>query len=339
MAGTAFLVPNGTAGVIAETVRGTTPASGTVFYIPVVDPAVNPVATFLDDGAMRGSPVDLYDMVQGVRHDEFDHKSFLYADTFPVYVKALLGGTDTVTTSTTSYSHAIPLLNAAATGSQPPSYSWCNFDGANYFILPGAQAASMNLTFGAEAAAEATMKWICNSYVDSTSAPTPFTSTSFSAEHLIPAWNTTVSIAASTFTNVVNGELTIDRKTAPIFTMGSETSYANFAGGISVTGKFTLVVATNADAFSISSSTGSALVRATKALVITLTDPNDINTSIHDSVSFTMSQVQFHTPKRHVGKNWLEIDVEFAAEGDSTDATTGYSPIKATIVNGIVAAF
>ena len=339
MAGTAFLVPNGTAGVIAETVRGTTPASGTVFYIPVVDPAVNPVATFLDDGAMRGSPVDLYDMVQGVRHDEFDHKSFLYADTFPVYAKALLGGTDTVTTSTASYSHAIPLLNAATTGSQPVSYSWCNFDGANYFILPNSQAQSLNLTFGAEAAAEATMKWICNPYADSSTAPSPFTSPSFTAEHLVPAWDTTVSIAASGFTNVYNGELTIDRKTSPIFTMGTQAPYANFAGGISVKGKFTLVVSTNADPFSISTTTGSALTRSTKAVVLTLTDPNDIHSTINDSISFTMSQVQFHDPKRHVGKNWLEIDVEFEAEAESTDATTGYAPIKATIVNGIVAAF
>ena len=346
MAGTAFLIPNGTAGLVKEVTRGTTPGSGTVFYIPVIDPAVTPDQRFLLDGALRGSPIDPadgggYDMVQSVRTDSFDHKSMVYADTFPVYMKALLGGTDTVTTTTTSYSHSIPLLNAAATGSQPVSYSWCNFDAANYFILPGSQAASLNLTFGAEAAAEATMKWISNLYVDSTSAPAPFTSTSFTAEHAIPSWDASITIGGgSPITYIESGEMTIDRKTAPIFTMGTQGAYANFAGGISVKGKFTCVVATNADPFSISTTTGYALTRITKAVVITLTDPNDINTAIHDSVSFQMTACQFQNVKRvQSSKNYLTLEVEFNAEANTTDTASGSAPLTFTGVNGISAAF
>ena len=339
MAGTAFLVANGTAGWVKEVTPGTTPGTGTVFFIPVIDPVINPMQLFLDDAALRGSPVGLYDMVQGVRHDEFDHKSYVYADTFPVYVKALLGGTDTVTATTTSYSHSIPLLNAATTGSQPPSYSICVFDGANYLIVPGARASSLNLTFGAEAAAECTLKWSGNPYADSTSAPAPFTSPSYSAEHPIPAWNATISMAGSSLAYISSGELTIDRKTAPIFTMGTASPYTNFVGPIEVSGKFTAVVATNADPFSISTTAGFALTRAPKAVVITLTDPNDINTAIHDSISFTMTDVQFTDPKRVKGKDYLELEVAFKAEGDTTDAASGYSPIIATLVNGVSAAF
>jgi hypothetical protein len=344
MAGTAFLVPNGTAGWIKEVTRGTTPGSGTCTYIPVVDPAVSPDQTLLGDFALRGSPVGNdgggYDQVLGVRHDEFDHKTPVYADTFPLFIKALLGGVDTVTTTTASYSHSIPLLNAATTGSQPPSYSICNFDSANYFILPGSQAASMNLTFGAEAMAEATMKWICNPYADSSTAPAPFTSTSFSSEHLIPAWDATITFAGgSAITYIQSGELTIDRKTAPIFTMGTKAPYTNFAGGIEVTGKFTCVVATNADPFSISTTSGYALSRDPIALVITLTDPADVHTSINDSVSFQMTQTQFENVKRTTGKNFLEISVDFKAEADTTDAATGYAPLIFTGVNGISAAF
>src|ERR1700733_5856435 len=129
MAGTAFLVPNGTTGFVKEVTRGTTPGSGTVFYVPITDPVVAPMINWIKDEALRGSPVDLYNVVPAARHDEFDHKSWLYADTFPFYMNALLGGVDTVTTTTSSYSHSIPLLNNAATGSQPASYSICNFDG------------------------------------------------------------------------------------------------------------------------------------------------------------------------------------------------------------------
>jgi hypothetical protein len=281
----------------------------------------------------------LYDMVQGNRHDEYDHKSYCYADTFPFFMKALLGGTDTVTATTASYSHAIPLLNTPATGCQPPSYSMCDFDGANFFVLPGAQASDLALTFGAEVASDAQMKWITNSYADATSAPAPFTALSESAEHLIPGWDTTISVAGTPLTYIASGELKLDRKTAPIFTMGNQTSFANFAGPIDVTGKFTAVVNSNADIWSTPSATGFALVNTEKALVITMTDPNDLHTAIHDSISFTMTNVQFYNPKRVRVKDYLEIEVEFAATADVTDATTGYAPLKATIVNGIAAAF
>jgi hypothetical protein len=337
MAGNAFLVANGYVGAVAEVTRGTTPGSGTAFWIPTENPAVVPMQTFLDDKALRGSPVELYDMVQGVRHDELDFKSYLYADTFPVYIKALFGGTDTVTPTTASYSHVIPLLNSASTGSQPLSYSLCVFDGANFFTMPGGQASSLNLTYGAEVAADATVKWITNPYVSATSAPAPFTSLSMTAEHLIPSWDATITIGGSSISYIQSGDMVIDRKTAPIFTMGTASPYTNFAGPISVSGKFTCVVASNADPFS--TGTGFALTRAQEAIVLTLTDPNDVHTSINDSISVTMTQAQFHNSKRTLGKTYTELEIEFAAEADTTDATTGYSPLKATIVNGISAAF
>lgn len=338
MAGNAYLVANGYLGFIKEVTRGTTPSSGTVFYVPVTTPQVSPMQTFLDDGALRGSPVALYDAVQGVRHDEFDHKSFLYADTFPVYVSALLGGTDTVTTTSSSYSHSQPLLNAASTGSQPPSYSICNFDGANWFTLANSQGASLAISAGADAAAEATLKWISNPYTSATSAPTPFTSLSTSTEHLIPSWNSTITLAGSPITYVESLDLLIDRKTAPIFTDGTQAPYSNFAGPIEVTGKFTCVVASNADPFSTGTG-GYALTRTPQTLTIALTDPNDVHSAINDSITFQMSQVQFENVKRTQGKQYLSLDVEFKAEANSTDAASGFSPIKIITVNGISAAF
>ena len=46
-----------------------------------------------------------------------------------------------------------------------------------------------------------------------------------------------------------------------------------------------------------------------------------------------MTQAQFQNVKRTRGKAYTEVEVEFTANADATDATTGYSPIQANIVN------
>jgi hypothetical protein len=331
----AFLSANSYMGLVVEATRGTLPTGGTPVYIPVTTPQVTPMQTFLRDEAFRSSPVMVYDQVQGVRHDEYDAKFYLFADTFGNFVKAVLGGTDTVTPGTpgVSNTHVIKLLNSASTGSQPPSYSILDFDGANYFTITGAQADSINLTFGAEAAADATVKFFGNPYTSYTSAPAPFTTSSFSTEHMIPAWDTSISVGGTTFNYIQTGELKLERKTAPIFTMGSQAPLTNFAGPIEVTGKFTAIVNSNNDVWSTGTN-AEALTRSPQAVVITLTDPNDSTSSVQHSVSFTMTAAQFYNVKRVRSKEYTEIEVEFTANANSTDASgTGYSPISATIVN------
>ena len=320
-------------GLVVEATRGTLPTGGTPVYIPVTGPQITPQQTFLRDEAFRGSPTLVYDQVQGVRHDEYDAKFYLFADTFGNLVKATLGGTDTVTGSTV-YTHNIKLLNNAAVGSQPQSYSIFDFDGANQFVMTGAQADSLNITFGAEAAADATVKFFANPYTSYTTPPAPFTTLSFPAnpEHMIPAWDTTISVGGTTFNYIQTGELKLERKTAPIFTMGSQAPLTNFAGPLEVTGKFTAVVNSNSDVWSIGTN-AEALTRSPQAVVITLTDPNDASSSVQHSISFTMTAAQFHNVKRVRSKEYTEIEVEFTANADATDATTGYSPIQATIVN------
>ena len=91
-----FLTANSQFGLIVEATRGTLPSSGTTYYLPVVTPQVSPMQKFLRDEALRGSPVSLYDNVAGVRHDEYDVKGYVYADSFPILLRAILGGTDTV---------------------------------------------------------------------------------------------------------------------------------------------------------------------------------------------------------------------------------------------------
>jgi len=326
-----FLTANSYLGMVIETTEGTLPTSGTSYWLPVTTPQITPNQMFLRDEALRGSPTTVYDQVAAVRHDEFEFKTFLFADTFPVLLRSILGGTDTKTGSG-PYSHTIKVLNSPSTGSQPPTYSILDFDGANYFTVTGAQADTLGLTFGADAAAEATVKYMGNPYTSYTSAPTVFATQSLSAEHLIPAWNTVVSIGGTTYTNVSTGEISINRKTQPIFTLGTQAPYNLFAGPIEVTGKFTFVINSTADVFSTGSG-AYGLTRSPEAIVVTLTDPNDATSGTQHSVAFTMSAAQIHNIKRTRGKEYTELEVEFTANANQTDSATGYSPIQATVIN------
>jgi hypothetical protein len=336
MAGTAFLSANSFHGLAKEATRGTLPASGAV-YLPVMTPAITPNQVFLRDAALRGSPVETYDMVQGVRHDELDAKYPLYADTFPNLLVAVLGSTDTVT-GTGPYTHVIGLLNNAATGSQPPSYSLMGFDGANYFTMTGSQAASLDIQFSSEQTADGTVKWIGNPYTSATAAPAPFTALSLSTEAMVPGWSVGVTVGGTSFSYISSGNVMIERKTAAIFTAGAQAPYTNFAGPITVTGKFTGLVATNADTWSTSAS-ATALTRSPQAVVVTFTDPNDQTSATNHSIALTMTAVQFEKPKRTVGKEYTEIEVEFEARGNTTDAISGYAPVKTTTINGTSLAY
>ena len=356
----AFLVANSYLGLAKEATPGTTQttAPGTaaqLAWIPVTSPQVTPTQVFLRDEALRGSPVMVYDQVQGVRHDEVDFKTYGYADTFPLLVASILGGTYTPSTSGAT-THTIPLLNSPSTGSQTPSYTILDFDGANWFIMNGARAASLAMTFGAETPLDGTVKFIANPYTSSTSYPTfagvlSTSAPNISAEAMIPAWDTTITISGTSIGYIQSGELTMDRKTAPIFTMGQQGPRVNFAGPLEVSGKFTAVVDTNADPFSTTSTysagstTGTAygLFRSASniPLVVTFTDPNDSTSGTNHSMKFTMSDVQFHDVRRIRGKDFTEVEVNFTAQGNTTDAASGagYSPVKFTAVNGQTAAY
>ena len=337
MANNAFLTANSYLGMVIETTEGTLPTTGTAYWLPVTSPQITPQQMFLRDEALRGSPTTVYDQVQGVRHDEFEFKTYLFADTFPVLLRSSLGGADTKTGSG-PYTHAIKVLNNPATGSQPPTYSILDFDGANYFTVSGAQCDTLGITFGAEAAAEVTVKYLGNPYVSYTSAPTVFATQSLSTEHLIPAWDTALTIGGTSYNNVTTGEISIARKTQAIFTLGTQAPYNLFAGPIEVTGKFTFVVSSTSDVFSTGSS-AYGLTRSPEAISITLTDPNDATSGTQHSVNFTMSAAQIHSVKRTRGKEFTELEVEFTANANSTDASTGYAPIQATIINSTSASY
>jgi Phage tail tube protein len=324
-----FLTANSFLGLGIEGSRGV--ASSSMKWIPITSPQVTPMQTFLRDEALRGSAVSVYDHIAGVRHDEYDAKGYLFPDTFPVLLRGILGGTDTITGSSAPYTHTIPLLNNNATGSQPPSLTIQDFDGANAFQILGAQMSNLDLTFGAEAAVEWASKFTGNGYTVLGSAP----SASYSpANPFVPGWDVSVSIGGSALTYIAEGSLKIERSAAPIFTMGTQTPRVNFAGPISVTGSITAIVDSTSDLFTTGGS-AYGLYRNAQPMVLTLTDP-----VTNYATALTMTKVQFTDPKRTRGKAYVQVEVSFEAQANTTDSGgTGYAPIKSVTTNSISTAF
>ena len=334
---TAYASRNGYLAIVKEATYGTSPTTGFSF-IPVADDvAITLGQKFLANEALVGSPVQTIDEVQGVRSDEITFKCSLYADTFPLLVVAALGGTDAVTGSG-PYTHVIKLLNAASTGSQHPSFSIMLFDGSNYWMMAGCRLDTLEIPFTSDGTTEATAKFIGNPAAPTTSAPTGTGSPTFSSEVMIPGWSVAVTVATISLAYIQSGTLTISRSTQALFAEGSQTAYLNFAGPIKVTGKMTAIVATQSDPWS-AASPAQALTRDQVATVLTFTDPNDQTASTNHSIAFTMTKNQFMEPKRTQGKLYVEVESNFEAVSNTTDGSTGYSPIQSSIINGTATAY
>ena len=289
--------------------------------IPVSSPQVTPMQTFLRDEAFRGSPATVYNQVAGVRHDEYEAKFYLFPDTFPLLAYAALG-TDTPT-GTTPKVHTVTLKNDATTGSQPPSCSIIDFDGQQAFQMVDAQLTDLKLTFGAEAAVEATTKFIAQPW---TQVSTPG-SLSIGSNTFVPGWDVALSIGGTSSAVLVDGELNINRNSVPIFTAGQQSPFKTWAGPIEVTGRLKFVVEST-DPILLTANGKYALTQSPQPVVLTFTEPTTTYTTI-----VTMTSVQFQDAKRTRDKAYVEVEANFTANANTTDAASGFSPIKIVAQN------
>ena len=301
----------GTAGTLSSVLK----------TIPVSSPQVTPMQTFLRDEAFRGSPATVYNQVAGVRHDEYEAKFYLFPDTFPLIAYAALG-TDTVT-GTTPKVHTVTLKNDATTGSQPPSVSIIDFDGQQAFQMLDAQATDLKLTFGAEAAIEATTKFVAQPW---TQVSTP-SSLTIGSNTFVPGWDVALTIGGTSSAVLVDGEVNLTRSAVPIFTAGQQNPYRTWAGPIEVTGRLKFVVEST-DPILLTANGKYALTQSPQPVVLTFTEPTTTYTTV-----VTMTSVQFHDAKRTRDKAYVEVEANFTANANTTDAASGFSPIKIVAQN------
>ena len=270
-----------------------------------------------------------YDQVQGVFHATYDAKTFTYTDVYPALLRAALGSVDTVGASVAvtnvsgasavGYPHTIGLINTPNQGSQPPSYTIINDSVDNTYQMTGSQESDFTLTLGADAAVELTTTWITAPYTIAASV-----SANESTAYLVPAWNCTASVGGSAVSVIENFELDIKRNAAPIFTLGTQAPYRQWAGAIEVSGKLTFVVelGTNYNAL--------ALERDQMLLQLQITDPV---TSYYSY--FQMSAAQLEDPVITVGKSYLTLETNYTAVANTIDAINGYAPILTKTYNSI----
>ena len=100
-------------GIAIETSRGTPVAPA--FWVKSKDPKYTPDRTLIPDDTLQGSMVDVYSLVPGLRMDKHGWSSYPYLDSFPVYLRCLLGSADTVTAAPTATALQSAVIAGAST--------------------------------------------------------------------------------------------------------------------------------------------------------------------------------------------------------------------------------
>lgn len=314
----AFPVSATQLGVAVEATRGT--AAAPTAWLPITAPNHSPMLNMIEDKALRGSSVDIYDLIPGLRWDDYDFGGGVFLDTFPILILAQLGSPDTIS-GVGPYVHKFSLLNDG----QPPSLTLTDYDGGEWRQITAAQMDELGLKFVATGLLEHTSKFVGNGFVTPTS-PTP----SFSAQRSAPAWSVVCKIGGTAITYIQDGTVDFKRGTKPIEALtGTQSPYEYFAGPLDTSGKITVIEQSGAPELA------DYLSGATESIEFTFTDP-----ASSDTMDILMSTCRFKTGKINRGKEYVSVDLDFVALPNATDATAGgLSPVVISVTNAQAAAY
>jgi hypothetical protein len=309
---------------LAKEVARATPVTPATIWLPVrPDPKIADVIKYLDDKGQRGSMVENYNKVQGVIVNESSFAGDVFPDTFPNLMQAMLGGTDVVT-GAGPYSHVMSLLNNGAAntlGNQPASYTYYDANGNNQRQVAAWQLGEVAMKFSADGLLEYTAKaWGNQSVV--VANPT----SAFSSAVPLPAWDITANIAGAADARIGMGELLFHRNVTPIWTgQGTQSPYRIWAGPIKITGKATFIY----EPAEVELATY-FLTNSQPIFTLTATQPVTAY-----SLLWHMQVAAFTIGRINRSKDYVEIETEFEAMPNATDASSGgVSPVKFTVSNG-----
>ena len=310
-------------GIAKEVTKGT-PVAPTD-YIPVASSKMKPadiIGELLASDMAQGSLVKDYAYVQGRSNSTYDFGGPVYPDTIGYVLGGVLGSVAT-TGASAPYTHTISLKNASATGAdaQPTAFTLTDFYAANVRAYPGIQFHDFNMKFTADGMLDYDAKgtgWLSSA----ASTPTP----SFSTVLPTPTWLATVSIAGSTVSNTVDGEISMVRPVTPIFGLANtKDPYQVFLGALETTGKFKFVMENDTELTRYLTNTQPA---------ITLNWAQGSG-STATQIQFTVTKGAYTAAVIDRSKDFVEIDVDVRAIANTTDAgsTGGYSNIKWVLQN------
>ena len=310
-------------GIAKETTKGTAVTTPTA-YIPVIASSVKPqdIYTPLFDEGLRGSLVKNYQYIQGRIHSTFDFGGAVFADTVIYPLAGVLG--EDVVTGSAPYIHTLALKNSATTAAdaQPSAYTILDFYGANVRTWTGHQFSDFSLKWSADGLLEYDAK--STGWQSATvSTPTP----SFSTVVPTAVWYGTVSVGGTQISNNTEGNIDMKRPVTPIYGISNvQTPYQVFLGALEVTGKATFLMENDTQLTNY-------LTNTQPALVFNWTTGTG---ATQTSIQATMTKGAYTLAVIERSKDFVEVVVDFNAQGNLTDAgTVGYSPIKWVIKNAV----
>lgn len=305
-------------GIAKESTIGTfAPA---VDYLPVTKFDPKDMTAWLSDGAWRGSMVATYGKVAGPVWSEMACGGYVYPDTIGYPLAGVLG-VDTVTGTTAPYSHVLTVKND--TDGQPTTQSLNDFNSVDNRGYTSVKWKDITLSWDGEKY----LTWDANA-IGLQSATQTKPTQSFTAIPGLPGWLSAVTIGGVSATTMVSNEIAIKRQGDPIHTAdGTQAPYEIFLGELAVTGKTVVVADANTQlaAYLAQAAGGSKTSLAfdfTQGAAAALVQ-----------VKFELDSVNYDLVSPSRGKTWVEYEITWEGIGNTTDASTGYGPIKATLQN------
>lgn len=303
--------------------RETTWGTGVVptFYLPVKQPkGFIPKYDTIRDDSDRSNLSDLQGLYLGTGSTPFDLPDMnVYPDDSGFLPYAMLG-VDTKT-GAGPYNHVLTLLNTG----QPDSWTANKFDnllttarrvGGCYFD----EVTFRYTTSGNSGQLKVNAKGM-GKIADTVAKPTA----AFSSASILLGWQGALTLSGSGNTRLIDAEISLKRPVEMVFGQNNtQNPTTGNVGELTVTGKMTFVPELAAPDTEIAYYTGNT--QPATSLVFT---------SGTNVLTFQMTKTAFTDPVAlDPGTAYYKLSMNFEAVANSTDAGTGNSPIKITIVNG-----
>lgn len=223
------------------------------------------------------------------------------------------------------YSAAMALLCSG--NFQPPSYTITDWNSnITGYQLPGARFSEVGFKFAGNGKLEYTAKATAMPTVVNASKPV----FSNPPTAVMPGWECIVKIGGSSVGYTVDADITVKRTLEVIDTAdGSQAPYAIWAGEAEASGKLVIVMEDDSKRAAFVAGTSTA-----------------IEANFVQGTGLTTQGVLLHSTNAYLtdakvvrGKAYAELEVTFDADANTADvgASGGYSPIKATVTNQLLA--
>lgn len=312
-------------GIAKEATKGT--AVAPTDFIPVSKDSLKPQDNIdaLYDTGLRGSNVLNYNYIPGRKNSTVDFGGAVFADTIGYSIVGLLGACAT-TGASAPFTHTISLLNSLTSGTdtQPISYTLTDFYAVEVREYPGCQFSDFSIKFNADGLLEFDSK-----AMGFASATTSDPSPTFSTVLPTPVWQGTVSIAGSSVSTAMSGNIDMKRPVTPIYGIAqTQNPYQVFLGPLEVTGKITFIMETDAELTNFLSNVQPAIVLnwayGSGATAV--------------QIQATLTKGAYTAAVIERGQDFVSVTIDINAQANTTDdgASGGYAPIKWVLQNAKV---